>query len=228
MSNQIQIESSWSSILEQEFKQDYFNHIKSFILSEKAKGKEVYPSGNLIFNAFNLTPFDEVKIVIIGQDPYHGAGQAHGLSFSVPCGNKTPPSLQNIYKELRQDIGMNIPNHGNLEAWAKQGVLLLNAVLTVNAGEPASHKAAGWENFTNAVIFHLSKKRNNLVFLLWGRFAQEKELLIDRNKHLILKAAHPSPFSAHQGFLGCGHFSKTNEFLNNHGISAIDWSIQTI
>jgi uracil-DNA glycosylase len=228
MSEQVQIASSWKVILESEFKEDYFKQIKSFILNEKAKGKEVYPVGKLMFNAFNLTPFEQVKVVIIGQDPYHGIGQAHGLSFSVPDGIKTPPSLQNIYKEIGQDLGLPIPNHGNLESWAKQGVLLLNAVLSVNASEPASHKAAGWENFTNAVIYHLSKQRKNLVFLLWGRFAQEKELLIDSNKHLILKAAHPSPFSAYQGFFGCKHFSKTNDYLVSKSISPIDWSIKSV
>lgn len=225
MSTEIQIESSWKSILTGEFNTPYFKQIKSFILNEKASGKEVYPPGNLIFNAFNLTPFDQVKVVIIGQDPYHGAGQAHGLSFSVPRGVKTPPSLQNIYKEIEQDLGFSIPLHGNLEKWAKQGVLLLNAVLTVNAGEPASHKGAGWENFTNAVIYHLSQQRTHLVFLLWGKFAQEKSLLIDSEKHLILKAAHPSPFSAYQGFLGCKHFSKTNAYLELNKIGPIDWSI---
>lgn len=228
MSEQVQIASSWKVILDSEFKEDYFKQIKSFILNEKAKGKEVYPAGKLMFNAFNLTPFEQVKVVIIGQDPYHGFGQAHGLSFSVPEGIKTPPSLQNIYKEIGQDLGLPIPNHGNLEAWAKQGVLLLNAVLSVNASEPASHKAAGWENFTNAVIYHLSQQRKNLVFLLWGRFAQEKELLIDSNKHLILKAAHPSPFSAYQGFFGCKHFSKTNDYLVSKSISPIDWSIKSV
>jgi uracil-DNA glycosylase len=228
MSEQVQIASSWKVILESEFKEDYFKQIKSFILNEKAKGKEVYPAGKLMFNAFNLTPFEQVKVVIIGQDPYHGIGQAHGLSFSVPDGIKTPPSLQNIYKEIGQDLGLPIPNRGNLEDWTKQGVLLLNAVLSVNASEPASHKAAGWENFTNAVIYHLSQQRKNLVFLLWGRFAQEKELLIDSNKHLILKAAHPSPFSAYQGFFGCKHFSKTNDYLVSKRISPIDWSIKSV
>jgi uracil-DNA glycosylase len=228
MNHQIQIEPSWHKVLTEEFRQDYFSDIKAFLLNEKGKGKQIYPPGKLMFNAFNLTPFNLVKVVIIGQDPYHGEGQAHGLSFSVPFGVKIPPSLQNIYKELAQDTGIVIPNHGNLETWAKQGVLLLNAVLSVNSGEPASHKAAGWENFTNAVIYHLSQQRNNLVFLLWGRFAQEKELLIDTHKHLILKAPHPSPFSAHHGFLGCGHFSKTNDFLKEHGIAPIDWNIKNI
>jgi uracil-DNA glycosylase len=228
MSNQIELEPSWKALLKDEFSQDYFSLIKQFILTEKAKGKAVYPPGKLMFNAFNLTPFDQVKVVILGQDPYHGLGQAHGLSFSVPFGVKTPPSLQNIYKEIEHDLGFIIPNHGNLETWAKQGVLLINAVLSVNAGEPASHKAAGWENFTNAVIYHLSQQRKNLVFLLWGRFAQQKELLIDTNKHLILKAAHPSPFSAYQGFLGCKHFSKTNEYLIQNGLAPIDWAIKSV
>lgn len=228
MSDQIQMESSWKELLKNEFNQTYFNQIKLFILNEKAKGKQVLPPGKLIFNAFNLTPLNKVKVVIIGQDPYHGIGQAHGLSFSVPYGVKTPPSLQNIYKEIEKDLGLAIPNHGNLEAWAQQGVLLLNAVLTVNENEPASHKAAGWENFTNAVIYHLSQQHLNLVFLLWGRFAQEKELLIDATKHLVLKAAHPSPFSAYQGFFGCNHFSKTNDYLKNKGLTEIDWQIKTI
>ena len=228
MSKEIQIEASWKSILDAEFKEAYFEQIKSFILNEKANGKVVYPPGHLMFNAFNLTPFDKVKVVIIGQDPYHGIDQAHGLSFSVPIGVKTPPSLQNIYKEVAQDLNIAIPNHGNLDDWAKQGVLLLNAVLSVNSGEPASHKAAGWENFTNAVIYHLSQQSEHLVFLLWGKFAQEKELLIDTKKHLVLKAAHPSPFSAYQGFMGCKHFSKTNEYLKGKGIATIDWSIKSI
>lgn len=228
MRDEVQIESSWKSVLSNEFNQDYFKDIKQFILNERDKGKEVYPPGKSMFNAFNLTPFNQVKVVIIGQDPYHGPGQAHGLSFSVPTGIKTPPSLQNIYKEIQNDLGLAIPNHGNLESWATQGVLLLNAVLSVNANEPASHKAAGWENFTNAVIYYLSQQKSNLVFMLWGRFAQEKELLIDSNKHLILKAAHPSPFSAHQGFMGCKHFSKTNAYLIQNGISPINWSIKPI
>lgn len=228
MNRHVEIEAGWKSVLENEFDQAYFDQIKAFILHEKAQGKIVYPPGNLLFNAFNLTPFNAVKVVIIGQDPYHGPGQAHGLSFSVPFGIKTPPSLQNIYKEIEQDLGFPIPPHGNLETWAKQGVLLLNAVLTVNAGEPASHKAAGWENFTNAVIYHLSKQRNNLVFLLWGRFAQEKELLIDSTKHCILKAAHPSPFSAHQGFMGCKHFSKANAYLTANGIAPVSWLIPSV
>jgi uracil-DNA glycosylase len=228
MSNDIQIENSWKNALLHEFSQDYLKQIRSFIISEKERGKTIYPPGKLIFNAFNLTPFNAVKVVIIGQDPYHGNGQANGLSFSVPYGIKIPPSLQNIYKELAQDIQFNIPNHGNLEDWAKQGVLLLNAVLTVNDGEPASHRAAGWENFTNAVIYHLSEQCENLVFLLWGRFAQEKELLINQTKHLVLKAAHPSPFSAYQGFMGCKHFSSTNKYLIDKKKAPIDWQLKSI
>jgi uracil-DNA glycosylase len=225
MSEKIRLEAGWKAALSSEFEQDYFRAIKAFILGQKALGKEVYPPGSLMFNAFELTPFDDVKVVIIGQDPYHGLGQAQGLSFSVPRGVKTPPSLQNIFKEIEQDLGLKAPHHGNLEKWARQGVLLLNAVLSVNAGEPASHKAAGWENFTNAVIHHLSQQKSHLVFLLWGKFAQDKELLIDAQKHLILKAPHPSPFSAYQGFLGCRHFSKTNEYLIRQGIAPIDWQI---
>lgn len=226
MNDQIQIEKSWKNILCDEFQQEYFKEIKAFILHEKSLGKVVYPPGKLIFNAFNLTPFDKVKVVIIGQDPYHGEGQAHGLSFSVPYGVKPPPSLQNIYKEIAQEFGYEIPKHGNLESWAVQGVLLLNAILTVNANEPASHKAAGWENFTNAVIHHLSSKKENLVFLLWGKFAQNKDLIIDSRKHLILKAAHPSPFSAYQGFLGCNHFAMTNDFLKSKMLAPIDWALK--
>ncbi len=225
MSKEVQIHASWKKVLDDEFKQDYFSKIKTFILNEKSKGKVIYPSGSLLFNAFNLTPFEQVKVVILGQDPYHGPGQAHGLSFSVPKGVKKPPSLLNIYKELNQDLGYPIAEHGNLEAWTHQGVFLLNALLTVNENEPASHKAAGWENFTNAVIYHLSEQRENLVFMLWGQFAQQKELLINPQKHLILKAAHPSPFSAHNGFLGCRHFSAANTYLTVTGQSTINWKI---
>lgn len=228
MSSAVNIEASWKEAMQPEFEKDYFAHIKSFIVAEKEKGKHVFPPGNMIFNAFHLTPFDAVKVVIIGQDPYHGLGQAHGLSFSVPIGVRTPPSLQNIYKELKSDLGLQIPNNGNLEPWAKQGVLLLNAVLTVNEGEPASHKAAGWENFTNAAIYYLSQRRKNLVFLLWGKFAQEKEALIDTTKHMVLKAAHPSPLSAYNGFLGCKHFSKVNMHLLRNKISAINWQIESV
>jgi uracil-DNA glycosylase len=224
-SNIVTLHERWRELLAAEFDQPYFTQIKAFILSQKQLGKEIYPPSGQIFYAFNLTPFEMVRVVIIGQDPYHGAGQAHGLSFSVPIGIKPPPSLANIYKELYTDCGLPIATHGNLVPWAKQGVLLLNAVLTVNAGEPASHKAAGWERFTDTVISKLSSERVNLVFLLWGKFAQQKEVLIDTNKHLVLRAAHPSPFSAHSGFMGCRHFSAANSYLATHGHTAIDWTV---
>jgi uracil-DNA glycosylase len=185
----------------------------------------VYPPGSLIFNAFNLTPFYAARVVIIGQDPYHGAGQAHGLCFSVPRGTSVPPSLVNIFKEINEDLGIPVPKHGNLEKWARQGVLLLNATLTVRANQAGSHQKKGWESFTDAVISQLSKQRVGLVFLLWGKFAQDKELLIDTQKHYILKAAHPSPYSAYNGFFGCRHFSRTNEILRRHGLPEIDWSV---
>jgi uracil-DNA glycosylase len=219
------IEDSWKFLLKDNFEKEKLESIKSFILNEKNQGKIVYPPGALIFNAFNLTPFPKLKVIILGQDPYHGKNQAHGLSFSVPKGIKIPPSLKNIYKELQDDIDFRIPNHGNLEHWAKQGVLLLNAILTVNASEPASHKKSGWEEFTDSVIQKISDHSENKVFLLWGKFAQEKSKLIDNSKHLILKAAHPSPFSAHHGFFGCKHFSKTNDYLVKHGQNPINWQI---
>lgn len=221
----ILIEDSWKFLLESKFNQENLKSIHSFILNEYDKGKIIYPKNALIFNAFNLTPFSKLKVVILGQDPYHGKNQAHGLSFSVPKGIKIPPSLKNIYKELESDLNFSIPNHGNLESWAKQGVLLLNAILTVNASEPASHKKSGWEDFTDTVIKKISDNSENKVFLLWGRFAQEKSKFIDSSKHLVLKAAHPSPFSAHNGFFGCKHFSKTNEYLVKHGQAPINWQI---
>ena len=221
----VAIEPSWKNQLSEEFQKKYFCDIKKFILKEKSKGNAVYPPGNLIFNAFAQTPFQAVKVVILGQDPYHGAGQAHGLSFSVPFGISPPPSLKNIYKELETDIGFKAPEHGNLEAWAKQGVFLLNAFLTVNAAQPGSHQKSGWEIFTDAVIKKISDERSHVVFMLWGRFAQQKENLIDSSKHLILKAAHPSPFSAHSGFFGCKHFSKANEYLQANGLEPIDWTL---
>jgi uracil-DNA glycosylase len=188
-------------------------------------GNTIYPPGSLIFNAFNTTPFEEVKVVLLGQDPYHGRGQAMGLSFSVPDGIPPPPSLVNIYQELRNDLGVAIPKTGNLTKWAKQGVLLLNAYLTVRAAEPMSHSKIGWTEFTNTVIEKVSSQRENVVFLLWGKFAQEKQVLIDETKHLVLKAAHPSPYSANNGFFGCRHFSKTNRYLADHGIDPIDWTL---
>jgi uracil-DNA glycosylase len=221
----VQIEKSWKDVLLHEFTKAYFQQLVLFLKIEKSQNKTIYPPGNLIFNAFNHTPFHNVKCVIIGQDPYHNYGQAHGLSFSVPDGIKPPPSLINIYKELKLDIGMPIPTTGNLSAWASQGVLLLNAVLTVRANEPASHAQSGWMEFTNEIISIISEKLSGVVFLLWGKFAQEKQVLIDETKHFVLKAAHPSPFSADKGFFGCKHFSKTNEIIMKQGKTPIDWKI---
>lgn len=222
---QPQIEESWKQILSNEFNSDYFKELKEFLVEEKEK-HTVYPPGSQIFTAFNLTPFNKVKVVIIGQDPYHGPGQAHGLCFSVPKGIKPPPSLKNIFKELKTDIGFEIPDHGNLESWAKQGVLLINAVLTVRANTPTSHRKKGWETFTDAVIKNLSENRTGLVFLLWGAYAQAKAELIDAGKHYILKAHHPSPLSASRGFFGCKHFSQTNQILERHGLEPINWSLK--
>ena len=222
----VQIELGWKAALQEEFRQPYFADLVQFLKNEKRSGKTIYPPGPLIFNAFNSTPFDRVKAVILGQDPYHGQGQAHGLSFSVPAGVKPPPSLVNIFKEIRADLGVTMPeSYGNLGSWAEQGVLLLNAALTVRANEPFSHAGAGWAHFTDGVIRVLSAKKEHLVFLLWGKFAQEKQLLIDSRKHCILKAAHPSPFSADKGFFGCRHFSKTNQYLVSHGLDPINWQI---
>jgi len=221
----VKIDESWKEVLKQEFKKPYFLQITTFLKTEKISGKTIYPPGGLIFNAFNTTPFDNVKVVILGQDPYHGPGQAHGLSFSVQKGVPPPPSLINIFKELQNDIGMPIPSHGNLTHWAEQGVMLLNASLTVRANEPMSHSKIGWAEFTNAVIEKISALKKNTVFLLWGKFAQEKQGLVDETKHLVLKAAHPSPFSADKGFFGCKHFSKTNHWLGSKGIDPIDWTL---
>ncbi|UCH15841.1 MAG: uracil-DNA glycosylase [Bacteroidales bacterium] len=219
-----EIEDSWSKILKDEFNSQYFIELKEFLVEEKRKFN-IYPPGKLIFNAFNRTPFEKVKVVLLGQDPYHGKGQAHGLCFSVPAGIPQPPSLVNIFKELKNDLNISFPAHGNLEKWADQGVFLLNATLTVRAAQPGSHQNKGWETFTDSVIRKISEKRAGIIFLLWGKYAQAKESLIDTNKHYVLKAAHPSPYSADYGFLGCKHFSKTNSILSRHGISAIDWSI---
>ncbi len=223
----VQIEPSWKEVLKDEFKALYFTELVRLLKAEKQSGRVIYPPGPLIFNAFNHTPFDQVKVVIIGQDPYHGPGQAQGLCFSVPAGIKPPPSLVNIYKEIQSDIGVTMPlQYGDLTRWADQGVLLLNAALTVRAGEPMSHANAGWMKFTDSVIKKLSDQKNQLVFLLWGKFAQEKQALIDTSKHFTLKAPHPSPFSANYGFLGCRHFSKTNELLMKNGLAPIDWTIK--
>lgn len=222
----VQIEESWKNELKQEFTKAYFQQIVAFLKTERIQGKTIYPPGPLIFNAFAQTPFNAVKVVILGQDPYHGAGQAHGLCFSVQDGIQPPPSLVNIYKEIESDMGVGMPpNYGNLTKWAQQGVLLLNAFLTVRANEAASHSKIGWENFTNAVIRKISDDKKGVVFLLWGKFAQEKQSLIDETKHFVLKAAHPSPLSAYNGFFGCKHFSKTNELLLQQGLEPIDWKL---
>ncbi len=221
----VQIETGWKKILEAEFSKPYFLHIVHFLKTEKNAGKLIYPPGPEIFNAFSMSPFEKTKVVLLGQDPYHGPGQAHGLSFSVPDGVRPPPSLQNIFKELHTDTGLPIPTGGNLTPWAKQGVLLLNAYLTVQAQTPMSHSQTGWGEFTNAVIQKLSDEKKGLVFLLWGKFAQEKQALIDETKHLVLKAAHPSPFSVDKGFYGCRHFSKTNQYLSKNGTDPINWKL---
>jgi uracil-DNA glycosylase len=221
----VKIEASWKEVLAEEFKKPYFKQIAQHLKTEKEQGKTIYPPGSQIFHAFEATPFDKVKVVIIGQDPYHGPKQAHGLSFSVQQGVATPPSLINIFKELHEDVGLPIPRHGHLENWAKQGVLLLNASLTVRAGEPMSHAKLGWEKFTNTVIEKVSHFRENIVFVLWGRFAQEKQSLIDEKKHYIIKSAHPSPLSANNGFFGSRPFSKINTYLVKKGIDPIDWAL---
>jgi uracil-DNA glycosylase len=224
----VQIEPSWKEVLKNEFTKPYFLEIVTFLKIEKNAGKVIYPPGPLIFNAFNQTPFNKVKVVVIGQDPYHNPGQAHGLSFSVPNGIKPPPSLVNIYKEIQTDLGIAMPvGYGNLTNWAQQGVLLLNAILTVRANEPASHSKIGWMNFTDTVISKISDEKKGVIFLLWGKFAQEKQLLIDETKHFVLRAAHPSPFSADKGFFGCKHFSKINELLTDQDLTPINWKLLT-
>ncbi len=218
----VQIEQSWKKVLQGEFEKPYFKELADFVRNEY-KTKTIYPPAGLIFNAFNLTPFNKVRVVILGQDPYHGPNQAHGLCFSVQHGVQTPPSLQNIYKEINSDLGTPIPTHGNLEHWAKQGVLLLNATLTVEAGNAGSHQHKGWETFTDSVIKIISEQKQDMVFILWGKYAQQKETIIDASKHYILKAAHPSPFSANNGFFGCKHFSKTNDYLLSILENPIEW-----
>ena len=217
---------SWYTALENEFQKPYMLGLNQFLAQENKQGTNVYPKPSDVFNAFNLTPFNEVKVVILGQDPYHGANQAYGLSFSVQKGVAVPPSLKNIYKELQADIlGFNIPSHGDLSSWAKQGVLLLNVTLTVRANEPGSHQKMGWEQFTDNAIKALSAEKSGLVFILWGRHAQAKASLIDSGKHLVLTATHPSPFSAYNGFFGCKHFSKANAYLLTKGEKPINWQI---
>lgn len=218
----VNIEPSWKNVLQGEFEKEYFSSLATFLHHEKENHKTIYPPGPLIFNAFKLTPFDKVKVVILGQDPYHGKGQAHGLSFSVPDDIKMPPSLINIYKEIESDLGHSVTKTPCLERWAVQGVFLLNAVLTVRAGEPTSHSNIGWQTFTDAVIKTISDKKESVVFLLWGNYAKSKRILIDTSRHLVLEAAHPSPL-ARGAFFGCHHFSKTNNYLISKGITPIEW-----
>ena len=220
----VQIEESWKQVLADEFQQPYFHAVKSFLVAEKNAGRVIYPPGPLIFNAFNKTPFGKVKVVILGQDPYINPGEAMGLCFSVPKGVRTPPSLVNIYKEINRDLGLPIPAHGDLTHWTEQGVLLLNATLTVQAGASNSHKDIGWQKFTDAVIRRISEGREGVVFLLWGTFAKGKKVLIDEMKHHVLEAAHPSPLAGN-AFHGCGHFSRTNEILKKQGQAPIDWAV---
>jgi uracil-DNA glycosylase len=222
----IDLEASWLEVLHDEFDKDYMVKLRQFLLEEKNAGHTVYPKNSDIFNAFKKTPLNQLKVVILGQDPYHGANQAHGLSFSVQKGINPPPSLKNIFKELQQDIpGFQIPSHGDLTEWAEQGVMMLNATLTVRAASPGSHQKKGWEIFTDTVIRKISEQKQGVVFLLWGKFAQAKAELIDAHKHHVLKAAHPSPYSADSGFFGCRHFSKTNAILAKEGKEPIDWQI---
>lgn len=221
----IQLESSWKKLLRSEFDQDYMKKLRQFLIDEIKNKKIIYPKPKEYFAAFEYTPVNEVRVVILGQDPYHGPGQAHGLCFSVQKGVVPPPSLKNIFKEIHQDLGLPIPQHGCLTKWAKQGVLLLNSVLTVQDGMAASHRDKGWERFTDRVIQEINNLEQSVVFLLWGSYAQSKAEFVDQKKHLVLKSVHPSPLSAHRGFLGCKHFSKTNEFLKKQGQPTIDWSL---
>lgn len=228
MSDSIALHESWKAPLRPEFEADYMGQLRSFLVAEKAAGKQIYPKGGEWFRAMDLTPLDKVRVVILGQDPYHGPGQAHGLCFSVKPGVPTPPSLVNIYKELQSDLGIERPRHGFLEHWAQQGVLLLNSVLTVEMAKAASHQGKGWERFTDAVIRLVNAKEEPVVFLLWGAYAQKKAAFVDGSKHLVLKAAHPSPLSAHNGFLGCRHFSKCNAFLESKALPPIDWALPEV
>ena len=223
--SKINLEKSWLNILKSEFEKPYMKNLSIFLNKEKDKKLKIYPPGSKIFNALNLTPFDKVKVVILGQDPYHGVKQANGLSFSVERGIKIPPSLENIYKELFSDIQLQRPDHGDLTNWAKQGVLLLNTVLTVEHGKPASHSNKGWEEFTDNILNKLVSKKNNLIFILWGKKAQEKISLIDQSKHKIIQSSHPSPYSANNGFFGSKPFSKTNDFLESNNLGIINWDL---
>lgn len=228
MSDAIKLDESWRTPLAPEFAAPHMQALKQFLVAEKAQGKHIFPRGGEYFRAMDLTPLDKVKVVILGQDPYHGQGQAHGLCFSVQPGVRTPPSLVNIYKELRADLGIEPARHGFLEHWARQGVLLLNSVLTVEMGKAASHQGKGWEKFTDAVIRLVNERPDPVVFMLWGAYAQRKAAFVDASRHLVLKAAHPSPLSAHNGFLGCRHFSRANAFLTEKGRGAIDWALPPV
>lgn len=224
-SREIRLEPGWLAKLAPEFEKAYMRDLRSFLHAEKQSGKRIFPSGGEFFNAFAHTPLDKVKVVILGQDPYHGEGQAHGLCFSVQPGVAVPPSLQNIYKEIQAELGLPIPSHGHLTAWADQGVLLLNSVLSVECARAASHQGKGWEAFTDRVIEVVNREREGVVFLLWGSYAQRKGAFIDADRHCVLKAPHPSPLSAHRGFFGCGHFLAANEYLQSRGEAPIDWSL---
>jgi len=221
----IKLHDSWLSRLDDQFELPYMQKLRDFLVTRKAHRAVIYPPGATIFNAMNSTPFEQVRVVILGQDPYHGPGQAHGLCFSVLPGVRVPPSLANIYREIQADLGITPPHHGYLQSWAEQGVLLLNAVLTVERGQAGSHQGKGWERFTDTIVQLLNDEREGLVFMLWGSYAMKKGAVIDRRKHLVLKAPHPSPLSAHRGFLGCRHFSTANEYLQQHQQQPIDWSV---
>lgn len=224
----IALEPSWLGPLAAEFEQEYMRDLRNFLQTEKQSGKRIFPAGNEFFNAFSHTPLDKVKVVILGQDPYHGEGQAHGLCFSVRPGIAVPPSLQNIYKELHNDLGLPIPKHGDLTAWADQGVLLLNSVLSVECGRAASHQGRGWEQFTDRVIDVINRERQGVVFMLWGSYAQRKGAFIDTARHCVLKAPHPSPLSVHRGFFGCGHFGTANRYLEQRAVTPIDWRLPVL
>jgi uracil-DNA glycosylase len=226
--DRIQLEPSWKARVGDYLLRPEMRALAEFLRSEKAKGKRIYPRGRNIFAALEATPFEQVKVVILGQDPYHGPGQAHGLCFSVPPGVDVPPSLQNIFKEIERDLGIARPGHGYLMSWAQQGVLLLNAVLTVEAGNAGSHQGKGWEGFTDQIVERLNAEREGLVFLLWGSYAQAKGKIIDNHRHCVLRAPHPSPLSAHRGFLGCGHFSAANRWLAGRSLTPIDWSLPAL
>lgn len=223
--DRVKLEASWKQQLAAEFESEYMQTLRAFLLQRKQAGKVIYPPGDEYFNAFNYTPFDQVKVVILGQDPYHGPGQAHGLCFSVPEGVRPPPSLKNIFKEIHRDLGLPVPTHGCLTSWANQGVLLLNSVLTVEQASAGAHQKKGWETFTDRVIRCVNDHQEGVVFMLWGSYAHKKGQFIDETKHKVLRSVHPSPLSAHRGFLGCGHFSEANKYLTSIGKDVIDWSL---